>query len=112
MQRVPRYLQICLGLIMFLVFAMVGHVSAEPKKGGTLVIISSQVPRHFNPAVQSGTATAIPGTQIFATPLRFDDQWQPHPYLAKSWDIADDGLSVTLKLVDGATFHDGKPITS
>ena len=29
------------------------------------------MPRHLNGAVQSGAATALPGTQIFASPLRF-----------------------------------------
>ena len=29
-------------------------------------------PRHLNPAVQSGVATMMPGTQIFASPLQFD----------------------------------------
>ncbi|MEQ9639052.1 MAG: ABC transporter substrate-binding protein [Alphaproteobacteria bacterium] len=82
------------------------------KDGGTLVILSSQVPRHFNPAVQSGTATAVPGTQIFATPLRYGTDWTPQPYLAESWAISDDGLSITLNLVKGAKFHDGQPITS
>ena len=82
------------------------------QKGGTLVIASTQVPRHLNPTVQSGTATAVPGTQIFASPLRFDENWNPQPYLAESWDVAADGLSVTLHLVKGAKFHDGMPITS
>jgi len=85
---------------------------AAPKQGGTLVIGSSNKPRHLNPAVQSGIATAVPGTQIFATPLRFDENWNPQPYLAESWSVADDGLSVTLKLRANALFHDGKPITS
>ena len=70
------------------------------------------MPRHFNGAVQSGIATALPSTQIFASPLRFDDNWKPQPYLAKSWEISPDGLSITLKLVDDAVFHDGKPVTS
>ncbi len=70
------------------------------------------MPRHLNPAVQSGAATGVPGTQIFASPLRFDGDWKPHPYLAESWQMADDGLSCTLNLVKGAKFHDGKPITS
>ena len=87
-------------------------MSDEPQMGGTLVIGSTQVPRHLNPAVQSGIATAIPGTQIFASPLRYDENWNPQPYLAESWEVADDGLSVTLHLVEGATFHDGEPITS
>ena len=100
------------GLVLLVGLATTLNVVAAPKRGGTLVIISSQVPRHFNPAVQSGTATAVPGTQIFATPLRFDSNWNPQPYLAKSWDVAADGKSVTLKLVEGAAFHDGKSITS
>ena len=96
------------GLVLLVGLATTLNVVAAPKRGGTLVIISSQVPRHFNPAVQSGTATAVPGTQIFATPLRFDSNWNPQPYLAKSWDVAADGKSVTLKLVEGAAFHDGQ----
>jgi peptide/nickel transport system substrate-binding protein len=92
--------------------AATGIATAEPKSGGTLIIGSTQKARHLNPAVQSGVATAVPGTQIFATPLRFDDKWQPQPYLAKSWKISDDNMSITLNLRENATFHDGKPITS
>ena len=80
--------------------------------GGTLVIGSTQVPRHLNGTVQSGYATAVPGTQLNASPLLFDGDYQPHPYLAQSWEVADDGLSVTLNLVQDAVFHDGEPITS
>ena len=84
-----------------------------PQRGGTLVIsFGLGTPRHFNPALVSGSATAIVGVQIFASPLRFDENWNPLPYLAQSWEISADGLSVTLHLVPGATFHDGVPITS
>ncbi|GAP35786.1 ABC transporter substrate-binding protein [Piscinibacter sakaiensis] len=84
----------------------------EPKRGGTLVVGTTQAPRHLNGAVQSGVATAVPSTQLFASPLRFDDQWKPQPYLAESWELAKDGKSLTLKLRRNAVFHDGKPITS
>jgi len=87
-------------------------VAQEPKRGGTLTMAIQQTPRHLNPAVQSGTATGQPGTQLFASLLRYDEGWEPQPYLAKSWEVSDDGLSVTIRLVEGATFHDGKPITS
>lgn len=79
---------------------------------GTLVIASTQVPRHLNGAVQSGIATGVPSTQLFASPIRYDENWEPQPYLAESWDLAADGMSLTLHLVKGATFHDGAPITS
>ena len=83
-----------------------------PKRGGTLVVGYPQAPRHLNGGVQSGVATAFPSTQLFASPLRFDDKWNPQPYLAEKWSLAEDGKSLTLNLRKGATFHDGKPITS
>jgi peptide/nickel transport system substrate-binding protein len=86
--------------------------AASAQEGGTLVIVSTQVPRHLNGAVQSGTATAVPSTQLFASLLRYDEGWEPQPYLAESWEVSDDGLTATFTLVEGATFHDGAPITS
>ncbi len=85
---------------------------AQAASPNTLVIATTQVPRHFNGAVQSGMATAMPSAQIFASPLRYDENWKPQPYLAQSWDVAPDGLSVTLHLVKNALFHDGQPVTS
>ena len=89
-----------------------GAVDTGPVAGGTLLIQSTQVPRHLNGTVQSGYATAVPGTQLNASPLLFDENFEPQPYLAESWEVAEDGLSVTLNLVEGAVFHDGEPITS
>ena len=87
-------------------------VAEEAKRGGTLVAALGTNVRNLNPAVQSGIVTGFPGTQLFAAPLRYDDDWTPQPYLAESWNISDDGLKVTLNLVKNAKFHDGQPITS
>lgn len=84
----------------------------EPKHGGTLVLGSFQSPRHLNGGVQSGMATALPSTQLFASLLRYDDEWNPQPYLATSWEWSDDGKTFTVQLRDDAVFHDGKPVTS
>lgn len=96
-------------------FAQTGGGSTAtivPVRGGTLVMATTQKPRHLNPAVQSGIATAAPGAQIFATLLRFGADFKPQPYLAESWAFSEDQKSLTLKLRQGATFHDGQPITS
>lgn len=93
-------------------FTLPAGAQDAPKRGGTLVVGSTQVPRHLNGGVQSGVATAMPSTQIFASPLRFDDKWNAQPYLAESWKLADDGKSLTLNLRKNAVFHDGKPVTS
>jgi peptide/nickel transport system substrate-binding protein len=93
-------------------FAFSPATAQEVKKGGTLVVGTPLTARHLNGAVQSGVATAMPSTQLFASPLRFDDQWNPQPYLAEKWSLAEDGKSLTLNLRKNAVFHDGKPITS
>ena len=94
--------------------AMAAALPGGPARAAsnTLVLGMVQEPRHFNGAIQSGTATAVPGTQIFASPLRFDADWQPQPYLAERWEVSPDALSVTLHLVADAVFHDGHPVTS
>ena len=98
---------------LILAFACGSEGFAQQAHGGKLVISDGVgTPRHFNPAIQSGTATLIVGVQIFASPLRYDENWNPQPYLAKSWKVSEDGQSVTLRLVEGATFHDGNLITS
>jgi peptide/nickel transport system substrate-binding protein len=93
--------------------AFVSSLTAEtPTRGGTLIATLNSNVRNLNSAVQSGTVTGFLGAQLFASPLRYDENWTPQPYLAESWNISEDGLTVTLNLVKNATFHDGHPITS
>ena len=80
--------------------------------GGTLRLGMFQSPRHLNSALQSGMATAIPAAQLFASLLRYDDEWNPQPYLATEWEWSEDGKTFTVKLRDDAVFHDGEPVTS
>ena len=82
---------------------------ASPEK--TLVVGLPNILRHLNPAIQAAPVNLV-GAQIFASPLRYDTDWTPQPYLAQSWAFQDDGKSLLLRLVPGATFHDGKAITS
>ena len=110
--RLNRYFIVTCILLIIVTFAF-QSLAAEPRHGGRIVISSgSGVPRHFNQAVVSGSATVMIGAQIFASPLRYDENWTPQPYLAKTWDFSKDNLSLTLNLVKGAFFHDGQPITS
>ena len=78
----------------------------------TLIFGTGSVPRVLNPAVQSGLATATPGAQLFASPVRLNDDLEPEPYLAKSWKESADGKTMTLHLAEDAKFHDGQPVTS
>lgn len=86
--------------------------AAQPNSGGSLVIIFNQTPRNLNPVIQSGTATALIAAQLYASPFRMDKDYKPQPYLAKSYKLSDDELTLQIDLRENATFHDGRPITS
>jgi len=86
-------------------------VSAEePGRGGELVIGASYTPPSLNPAVQSGFGAGVPGAQLFAGLVRYDTDWTPQPYLATGWAFSNEGRTLTLDLIENATFHDGEPI--
>lgn len=81
-----------------------------PVSGGTLVVSTQTQAQHFNSNMASGTAPGLPSAQLFASPLKFDGDYNPQPYLAESWEFTNDGLTLTLNLVDNAVFHDGVAI--
>lgn len=41
-----------------------------------------------------------------------NDESQVIPAFAKSWDVSDDGLTITFHLTEGATFPSGNPVTA
>ncbi|KAA0910542.1 ABC transporter substrate-binding protein [Pusillimonas sp. ANT_WB101] len=86
--------------------------TANVKKGGTLTVLSNSAINSLNPAIQSGAATAVPGSQLFVSLVIADDKWQFQPYLADSWEASEDGKTYTFHLNKDAIFHDDKPITS
>lgn len=49
---------------------------------------------------------------IFETLLAFDANGAPQPRLAQSISSSEDGMTHTVKLRAGVTFHDGSPLTS
>ncbi len=44
--------------------------------------------------------------------VALDRDGTPRPDLARSWDFAPDGRTVTFRLVEGVRWHDGEPFTS
>ena len=86
----------------------------EPKKGGRLIVAADSEPRNLNPAIVASNGVFFVASKV-VEPLAeasFDGKDGLEPRLATSWEGSDDGLSVTFKLREGVTWHDGKPFTS
>lgn len=93
-------------------FALAGGAvpAAAQQQGGEAVFMSSQIPT-LDP-LNASAATGLVSPNLWATLVRLDDDWQPQPHLAESWDMSPDGLTYTFRLRPQAVFHDGNPITS
>ena len=101
-----------LALPLGLAAAAGGARAAEPKRGGTMVMIVHPEPStlaHY--AVSAGNIPPI-ATQVYEGLCTYDWDQNPQPNLAKAWEVAPNGKTITFKLQDGVTFHNGKPFTS
>jgi peptide/nickel transport system substrate-binding protein len=85
--------------------------SGDVKRGGTLR------------AAMVGDLTSIDGQQslpgvtatvgnAYETLTRYDDNLQPQPVLAESWDLSGDGKQIKVNLRKGVQYQDGRELTS
>lgn len=88
-----------------------GEPAGDPVQGGTAVFGILTDFSGFNPVTNSSTTTADVMTHMLYTPLiQYDEELEPQPYLAESWELSDS--SVTFRLRDDVTWHDGQPVTA
>jgi peptide/nickel transport system substrate-binding protein len=83
------------------------------RHGGRFVLGSIQPPRTFNAIMANEQSSSDITERAFATLTEYDNAAQKSiPWLAKSWEMAPDGLTWTYHLRRGAKFSDGHPITA
>jgi peptide/nickel transport system substrate-binding protein len=81
--------------------------------GGRFILGETSGPKTFNAMMANETSSTDITGRMFVGLVDFDnDIQQDKPALAKSWDVAPDGLTWTFHLRRGAAFSDGHPITS
>ncbi|MEO9894730.1 MAG: ABC transporter substrate-binding protein [Paracoccaceae bacterium] len=79
----------------------------DVQRGGTVVIHVSSEQRTLNPALRASTGVYYMSGKIIE-PL-IDISYEGYvPVLATEWSGSDDGLTVTLKLREGVSWHDGE----
>ena len=86
--------------------------SASGKSGGNLVVGVTSDPDTLFPwkATQFQAVNVI--EQMYDTLTKFDKDLNVVPGLAESWQVSEDGLSVTMKLRQGVTYADGSTFES
>ena len=82
--------------------------------GGRLVVAADSEPKNLNPAIVASNGVFFIASKVIE-PLAeasFTGENGLEPRLATSWEGSEDGLTVTFKLREGVTWHDGQPFTS
>lgn len=69
-------------------------------------------PRSLDPALSTDVPTGRAVEYVFDGLTRFTPDARVVPGLARSWDIAPNGLTYTFHLRTGVKFHDGRPFTA
>jgi peptide/nickel transport system substrate-binding protein len=83
-------------------------------RGGTLRILQSNSPPDFDPVKGLGISSGIIGQYVFSELLTYDTDLQlvPTDLTTGMPETERDGQRWIVELVDGATFHNGDPVTA
>lgn len=87
-------------------------VTGTRRQGGTLIVAHTSDPGSLNPAITTAFNVHFVTDQIYNGLVGLDDQLNPVPELATSWEISAGGKVYTFKLRPNVKWHDGQPFTS
>ncbi len=88
------------------------EVVGGAQQGGTLVVAIGEDPGQFNPGITTSFGPHSVADSIYNGLVELDENANPVPDLAKSWEISDDATTYTFHLEEGVQWHDGEPFTS
>ena len=80
--------------------------------GGTVRIGVGGYPDSLNPGNGVLAESFTMYELVYDTPISVTSAGEYVPELASEWSVSDDGLTWTMTIVEGATFHDGEPLTA
>ena len=97
-----------------LALAVSGPATAQDSGGADVLRIGwSQDPKTLNPFVGVNEEEFLIWAINWELLVGFNpEDLTPAPAIAESWDVSEDGRTVTYHLIKGATWSDGEPITS
>ena len=82
------------------------------ESGGTMVMVVQPEPPNLAPYLSTSGPIGQVAAKVYEGLITVGDDFKIEPGLAKSWEVSDDGLTITFTLQDGVTWHDGEPFTS
>ena len=82
------------------------------QSGGTLVMIVQPEPPSLASYLSTSGPIGLMAPKVYDGLLDYDKDLKAIPSLAESWDVSEDGKTVTFNLRKGVKWHDGEDFTS
>ena len=89
-----------------------GNAASKSEGNNDFVYAAGTEPGTLDPQFVTDVNTARAVVQIFENLVRWDENFEIVPFLAKSWEVSDDNKTWTFKLQEGVKFHDGAPFNA
>lgn len=86
-------------------------VSEEDTASELHVAISANPPSLDPPSVNSNIVGGI-GVHVYESLFAMNENYEPTPVLAESYEVSEDGMVYTIKLREGVKFHNGEEMTA
>ena len=92
--------------------ALSASAAFAQKSGGTFVYIVQPEPPSMASYLSTSGPIGLVAPKIYDGLFDYDNDLNIVPALAESYEVTPDGKTVTFKLREGVTWHDGEPFTS
>ena len=113
MKRLTLVLMVLILLaVPFMASCTSAGTTPGPDTSGQVLNLYSQSPFSLDPALAGDVTSNTFVNLIFSGLVRLDDDLQPAPDIAESWQVSADGLVYTFYLRQDVTFFDGRPVTA
>ena len=87
-----------------------GQIPPSERYGGAVVVGAiGEIPNGMNSHIsQDYTASQHQSFVNLMTLVQYNEDLNPEPYLAESWEVSDDGTEITFHIRDDVYWHDGE----
>ena len=84
----------------------------DSKFGGTIVVAKNMTPPHLDSDKSTDWVISSIMNHVYESLFEFDENYEPQPYLAESYEVTESGKVYDIKIRKGVLFHNGKEMTS
>ncbi|MFW9965321.1 MAG: ABC transporter substrate-binding protein [Candidatus Sifarchaeia archaeon] len=111
MKPIRKILCVFITITLFFPVSGISLVSAQEQEMLFVMAYGSDI-GELNPLTARSMRSAWYDMLVYDTLITYDDDLDKIPWLAESWSVSSDGLTINFTIRSGAVWHDGEDVTA